>query len=269
MLTRKIQRHPTVSVSQPPSTGPDAGASTVGIAKIEDARRLRQDVGLHSDAILGAHLNNLFGNFYTAEPGVLNFQNFAKIGEVSSDVADGPHITPTYGPDGVPFVTVLNITSGRVNFANLKYITQEQHQTFQRRARVERGDVLITKDGTIGVPCYVDTDRDFSFFVSVALVKPKNTVLDGRFLTWALHAPYLQNRMRARSRGDMIRHLVLREIRDLTIPVPSLEEQIRIVADLDEFQAKINSLEDLQKETSKELDALMPSILSKAFSGGL
>jgi type I restriction enzyme S subunit len=105
--------------------------------------------------------------------------------------------------------------------------------------------------------------------VSVALVKPKRGLLDGEFLTWALKTPYLQERMLARSRGDMIRHLVLREIRDLTVPVPPFQEQRRIVAELDTLQAKVDALKSVQSETSAELDALMPSILDKAFRGEL
>ena len=116
---------------------------------------------------------------------------------------------------------------------------------------------------------FIDTDREFSFFVSVALVKPKRDLLEGKFLAWVIRAPYLQERIRVRSRGDMIRHLVLREIRDLTIPVPPLTEQRRIVACLDGLQAQANALKGLQGETAGELDALLPSILDRAFRGEL
>ncbi len=113
------------------------------------------------------------------------------------------------------------------------------------------------------------TDREFSFFVSVALVKPMRDVLDGEYLVWALRAPYLQDRMRERSRGDMIRHLVLREIRGLNVPVPPMTEQRRTVAYLDDLQAMVDSLKKLQQQTAAELDALPPSILDKAFKGEL
>ena len=53
------------------------------------------------------------------------------------------------------------------------------------------------------------------------------------------------------------------------IPVPPLDEQRRIVAYLDGLQAKVDELRRLQAETQKELDALMPSVLAKAFSGEL
>jgi type I restriction enzyme, S subunit len=214
-------------------------------------------------------LNLLFGNPYNGVEGSLKINRWQKVSEVVDDVADGPHITPAYVPEGIPFITVLNITSGRIHFGDNKFITPEDHRQFQIRARAEKGDVLLSKDGTIGVPCFVDTDRDFSFFVSVALVKPKRGMLDGEFLTWAIRAPYLQERIAARSRGDMIRHLVLREIRDLTIPVPPLVEQKRIVYQLEAIQAKLDSLKNLQSETAAELSALMPSILDKAFRGEL
>ena len=92
---------------------------------------------------------------------------------------------------------------------------------------------------------------------------------DGEFLTWALRAPYLQERIAARSRGDMIRHLVLREIRDLTIPVPPLLEQRRIVSELDALQTEVDALKRLQAETAAELAALLPALLDRAFKGEL
>ncbi len=237
--------------------------------QITEARSLRQQAAEQAEAILKAYLNRLFGNPYEGTEGNLGISNWLKLDEVVDDVADGPHITPTYAEGGVPFITVLNITSGRIRFADHKFITAEDHRQFQKRAKAEKGDVLLSKDGTIGVPCLVDTDREFSFFVSVALIKPKRGLLDGEFLTWAIRAPYLQERIALQSRGDMIRHLVLREIRDLTVPVPPIREQRRIVAMLEAFQKDVNNLKRLQAETAAELDALMPSILSKAFSGEL
>jgi restriction endonuclease S subunit len=53
------------------------------------------------------------------------------------------------------------------------------------------------------------------------------------------------------------------------IPIPPLNEQGRIIGYLDNLQAKIDSLKKLQSETAAELDALLPSILSRAFRGEL
>jgi type I restriction enzyme S subunit len=63
--------------------------------------------------------------------------------------------------------------------------------------------------------------------------------------------------------------LNLSNIRNLSLPVPPLAEQRRIVAHLDALQAKADALRSLQAEASAELDALLPAVLAKAFAGEL
>lgn len=59
------------------------------------------------------------------------------------------------------------------------------------------------------------------------------------------------------------------DLAPLKIPVPPLAEQLRIVAELDALQAEVDRLKALQAETAAELDALLPSILDRAFKGEL
>ena len=61
----------------------------------------------------------------------------------------------------------------------------------------------------------------------------------------------------------------LGRLRNSLLPVPPLPEQRRIVAYLDNLQAKVDALKRLQSETAAELNALLPSILDKAFKGEL
>ncbi len=61
----------------------------------------------------------------------------------------------------------------------------------------------------------------------------------------------------------------LRILDTLNIPIPTLDEQRRIVSYLDGFQAQVYEMRRLQAETQKELDALLPSILDRAFKGEL
>jgi len=59
------------------------------------------------------------------------------------------------------------------------------------------------------------------------------------------------------------------KLKALPIALPSLPEQRRIVAYLDNLQAKVDSLKRMQAETAAELDAVLPSVLDKAFKGDL
>jgi type I restriction enzyme, S subunit len=234
--------------------------------KINEARALRRHAVEEAGALLGAQLGVEFSQLANRMP-------LKPLGELSSYIVDGPHVTPTYlldGVDGIPFVTVKNMVSGKLDFSDINCISRDDHILFSKRCRAEYGDVLYSKDGaTRGRPCFVDTDQEFSFFVSVALVKPLRDQLDGRYLVHLLNSNWIKDRMAIKSRGDMIPHIVLREIRAFPVPILPLVEQHRIVAKLDAVQAKVDGLEKLQAQTSLELDALLPSILDKAFNGKL
>jgi type I restriction enzyme S subunit len=233
---------------------------------ISEASSLHCQAQTEADALLGAELGAKFAVLAKSCP-VESLEN------LSSHILDGPHVTPGYlpaGASGIPFVTVKNMVSGRLDFGHLNYISEDDHRLFTRRCKAERGDVLYSKDGaTRGRPCLVDTDREFSYFVSVALIKPLRDKLDGRYLEYVLNSNWIKDRMADRSRGDMIPHIVLREIRAFPIPVPTLAEQCRIVAELDRLQTEVNALKRLQAEAATEIEALMPSVLSRAFAGEL
>ena len=103
-------------------------------------------------------------------PKLLHGWCWSSVSQLSSKVADGVHKKPNYVPTGVPFVTVRNLTAGPgISFGRLNYITREDHYQFILRADPERGDVLVSKDGTLGVIRLIDVDTVFSIFVSVAL----------------------------------------------------------------------------------------------------
>ena len=71
------------------------------------------------------------------------------------------------------------------------------------------------------------------------------------------------------TRGVGNQNLVLKFIREFPLPVPSLQEQRRIVARLDALRAKVDVVNGMQSETAVELDALLPTILDRAFKGEL
>jgi len=232
-------------------------------AKIEEAQKLRRQAAAEEEALLPAYLGNVFKSLATQ-------YGTKKLGDLSSQVTDGPHKTPNYFLDGIPFVTVKNMVTGKLDFSNVNYILPEDHVGFSKRCKPEKGDVLYSKDGaTRGNPCLVDTDIEFNIFVSVALIKPIRNMLDGDYLCYVLMSRWIKDRMLDKSRGDMIPHIVLSEIRDFPMPQPPLDEQRRIVARLDELQAKVDALKKYQVRTAEELDALLPSVLDRAFRGEL
>lgn len=81
--------------------------------------------------------------------------------------------------------------------------------------------------------------------------------------------PYLLAQMKTQVRGLEMFHIRKQEIDKLLFPVPAVSEQHFIVEELNHMQAKVDTLKCLQSETSDELNALLPSVLDKAFKGEL
>ena len=96
---------------------------------------------------------------------------WVRLGEIMNSITDGTHRTPKYSTSGIKFVSVKNMSGGFLCLDNTKFITLSEHEELIKRCNPKRGDVLLSKVGTTGVPAIVDTDEPFSIFASVALLK--------------------------------------------------------------------------------------------------
>ena len=174
---------------------------------------------------------------------------------------------PNYVPSGIPFVTVRNLTAGPgISFEQLNYVMPEDHAEFMKRANPERGDILISKDGTLGTIRVIRTDVEFSIFVSVALVKPVVREMSGYFGA-ALSSPQVQIQMVPKGSG--LQHIHLEDLREDCIPLPPLAEQQRIVAEVERRLSLIEELEAAMEAIFQRAARLRKSILHRAFSGNL
>src|SRR5262249_5317929 len=107
---------------------------------------------------------------------------------VRDSIKDGVHQTPTYIEEGVPFITAKDIINNKIRFENCSYISLDEHHELGRRVLPERGDVLLTKVGTVGNVALVETDDAFSIFVQVALLKPKHNCILSKFLAYSIQS---------------------------------------------------------------------------------
>ena len=195
--------------------------------------------------------------------------SWASLDELCQKIVDGTHFTPEYTVSGVPFISVKDIRNDRVDFSNCKFISHREHAELSDRCRPQRGDLLITKSGTIGRTAIVDTDEEFSLFVSVALMKPSSPSVNMSFVELALQHWLNSIDVGNRITGSAIKNLHLRDMRVLAIPFPPLREQAEIVR---KVRSKFKWIEKVRAEFEKTLnlvDALDQSLLATAFRGEL
>lgn len=160
---------------------------------------------------------------------------WVRIGSLLHKLVDGTHRTPKYTMSGIPFVSVRNMSNGTLSLVDTKFISEDEHRELWNRCNPQRGDILLSKVGTTGVPAKVETDTEFSLFVSVALLKFNNDLLDIDFLIYSILAPDFQKQCKEHTRGVGNKNWVIIDIANTMMPLPPLAEQKRIVAKLEEI----------------------------------
>src|SRR5216683_7642029 len=114
------------------------------------------------------------------------------LGEVALKITDGTHQTPTYVGNGVPFISVKDFSAGRLDLSNTRYITDEEHRILYKRCDPKRGDILIGRIGTLGRAVLIDTDQEFSLFVSVGLIRFSHENIVPDFFRILLNSPLVE-----------------------------------------------------------------------------
>jgi type I restriction enzyme S subunit len=190
-----------------------------------------------------------------------------KLSEVCAKITDGTHQTPKYFNEGVIFLSSKNVTSGKIDWVNIKYIDEKQHLEMHKRVAPKVGDILLAKNGTTGVAAMVDRDLVFDIYVSLALLRPLEGLLPD-YLLHFINSPLAKNQFNKRLKGIGVPNLHLEEIREVEIPLPPLPEQQRIVAILDEAFAAIAKAKTNAEQNLKNAKELFESYLQGVFENG-
>src|SRR5205814_1735386 len=109
--------------------------------------------------------------------------------EVCREITDGSHFSPAIADNGYPYVTVRDINNDNdtIDFSNCKFIAASDFQQLLKNGcRPNKGDVLFSKDGTVGKVALIDYNKDFVVLSSLAIVRPDCSRIDPAFLKWVL-----------------------------------------------------------------------------------
>jgi len=244
-----------VTISVPPLAEQDRILKLLDEA--DELRRLRAQADRRAATLIPALFHEMFSD-ETAE-------SSKPLGEVCLKITDGVHITPTYVDEGVPFLRVTDIQEEEISWDSVKRIPEKEYDQITKRVKPERGDILYSKNGTIGIAKEVTWERPFAHFVSLALLKPDRKALNPTFLTAWLNAPDALRQAVGRSKTGTVTNLHLNEIRKMRVPCPPMETQVSFVRQMTE----IRELEVSQATSRTRLDALFQSMLHLAFNGEL
>jgi type I restriction enzyme, S subunit len=197
---------------------------------------------------------------------------WSMLGDLCFQVSDGPHFSPQYvAPEqGVPFLSTRNVRPNGFDLSTIKYVSRADHEEFCKRIRPEKGDIIYTKGGTTGIAKVNDLDFEFSVWVHLAVLRIEKKRLLPRYIEMALNSPHCYEQSQRYTQGISNFDLGLTRMIKITIPLPPLAEQHRIVAKVDELMALCDrleaSLEEARTTRRRFLDALLAEGLVQAES---
>lgn len=143
--------------------------------------------------------------------------DYKRLDELCHLVTDGTHDTPKTFNSGVPFIKGIHVKQGRIDFDNSEFISKEDHEKIIQRSKPELGDILLANIGVnIGETAYVSKDIEFSI-KNVALFKPNNKIIDGRYLSYLITLPSVQDELKKRRSGSAQPFLSLENLRSFKI----------------------------------------------------
>ena len=199
---------------------------------------------------------------------------WVRLSELLKVVSDGTHKTPNYVKSGIPFLSVQNISSGKLSLDKIKYITIAEHEKLVKRVKPQLGDILICRIGTLGKAIRITWDFEFSIFVSLGLLRPiLEEIAD--YIIFCINSPLgtnwiLNNRVGG---GTHTYKINLGDIPKFVLPLPPLNEQGRIFKKIKELLPKVEEYgkaqEALDKLNAELPERLKKSILQEAITGML
>lgn len=196
-------------------------------------------------------------------------ENFADwqhpyLNDLCSKITDGAHYSPATDEDGLPIATVENMLNSRFDIASCRRISRIDFEDLKRNnCQPQVGDVLFSKDGTIGKTFVYNQNTEVVLLSSIAIIRTKNEQLDPEYCSLFLESPTFFTQLETKKSGLALKRVVLGDIKKIKVPLPSLIEQKKIAEILTSVD-KVIELTELEIEKLKNLKkGMMQDLLTK------
>ena len=183
-----------------------------------------------------------------------------KLNDICKSISDGDHQPPPKAENGIPFVTIANITNAnKFDFSNTMFVPQEYYDKLDDKRRAHVGDILYSVVGSFGIPVYMSEEQKFVFQRHIAILRPDETKVVPQFLYYTMLSRDFYMKADAVALGAAQRTVSLTSLRGMDVTVPDLEMQRKIVDILKPYdeliennQKQIKLLEEAAQRLYKE-----------------
>ena len=190
--------------------------------------------------------------------------SYQYLNDICELIADPDHKMPISVKDGVKFISSKDLSdSGIINFdKNIKLISEEDYSRLARKINPKRGDILFARIGAkIGKPCIVDSDERFMISYSCCVIRP--LLVNIQYLQIFLKGSTLISAAYEKTQGIGVPDLGMKMIKQFIVPLPPLEEQLRIVEKVKSLNSLCDKLEQKIKQRTNQVVSLSNATIQK------
>ena len=183
-----------------------------------------------------------------------------RMSEITECVSDGDHQAPPKSDRGIPFVTISNIDDqNALDFSKTFFVPQSYFDQLGPTRRPRRYDTLYSVTGSFGIPVFVDSDKQFCFQRHIALLRPSSAV-DPKYLYFFMCSPSAFKQATQAATGVAQKTVSLGSLRNFIVPLPPLETQRTIVAEIEAEQALVNANRGLIRRMEAKIKACIDRV---------
>ena len=186
---------------------------------------------------------------------------------LAAPITDGPHLTPQFLDEGVPFLSVDAIQDGELRFENCRFVSPSDYAEFARKASPRRGDILFGKAASTGKIARVKDSRLFSIWSPLALLRPDSRVVLPAFLEHYLKSASTQAQIDRLCTMNTQRNISMGDIGRIAVALPPLPVQEEILQLVESNAATSQSAVDATRNAVALLFERRTALITAAVTG--
>ncbi|MEV0776239.1 restriction endonuclease subunit S [Streptomyces sp. NPDC050428] len=184
---------------------------------------------------------------------------------VTEQINDCPHSTPKWTEEGEICLRTSNLLYGSWDWTDTRFVSKETFLDRSRRGSVEPGDIILSREGTVGIAAIVEEGMRLCMGQRLVQIRGRTDMLTPKFLLRYLLEILAPDRISQYMVGSTSRHLNVRDLKSLQVPLPPMTlQQV-----FDERLSKVSAQKELSIAHLAELDALFASAQHRGFHGEL
>lgn len=274
VFRQQLPRITKDSVNQSSFTVPNFKALKIPLPPLKEQKRIaaildkadaicrkRQQAIDLTDQLLRSVFLDMFGDPVTNPKG----WDKVELQYVVSDVIDCPHTTPRWTESGKVAIRTSNLTVGGWKWDDKRYVSEDEYHDRSKRAYVESGDIVLSREGTVGIAAIVQEGMEICLGQRLVQLKPNFDIANSEYILHILLYELEPERLERVMVGATSKHLNVKELRSLNIPVPPKDFQDKFK----EIANKISKRRALLVKTIEVEGGLFSSLTQQAFNGEL